>query len=78
MWRKWKYRDATKLRKLEREHNSLVVESARNKEMLILEISELQRELRKLKKAVEAKEVTHIQRIKVDVSKSSSWEDFPY
>lgn len=69
MWKKWKERDTIRLRKLERVHQAL-----------LSEVEFLRMDIRNLQKAVKEKEVTHthVQRIEVDVSKRSSWEDFPY
>lgn len=70
MFRKWKERDASRLRKLEREFKSLREEY----ELLKLDYSLLRSQFRSLEKKVAEKEVTHVQKVQVELTKPFDYD----
>lgn len=86
MWRKWKERDAAKLRKLQREQRKLVAnfEALKTRFEYVLgdvttlrrEVTGLNCEVSRLRKEVEVKEVKHVQvkHVKVTVDKPFDYD----
>jgi predicted nucleic acid-binding Zn-ribbon protein len=63
MLRKWKESDSARLRKLEREHQSLK-----------FEYEMLRDDFRRLEKKVAEKEVTHVQKVHVELHKPFDYD----
>jgi hypothetical protein len=63
MFRKWREKDSTKLRQLEREF-----------EMLKFDYGMLRDNYRRLEKRVDAKEVTHVQKVQVELHKPFDYD----
>jgi hypothetical protein len=70
MFRKMEDRDSNKLRKLEREFKTLRHEF----EMLKLDYGMLRSDYRSLEKRVDAKEITHVQKVKVELTKPFDYD----
>ena len=69
MFRKWREKDSTKLRQLEREFEKLTHEF----NMVKLSYGMLRSEYRILEKRVDAKEITHIQKVEVKLKQPSEY-----
>jgi hypothetical protein len=63
MFRKWREKDSAKLRQLEREF-----------EMLKFDYGMLRDNYRRLEKRVDAKEVTHVQKVQVELHKPFDYD----
>jgi hypothetical protein len=63
MFRKWKEKDSARLRKLEREHQSLK-----------FDYEMIRADFRRLEKKVAEKEVTHVQKVQVELRKPFDYD----
>lgn len=68
--KKWRERDAAKLRKLEKQVEQL----QRERDSLKLCLWGMQNDYGKLEKRVKQKEVTHIQKVKVELTKPFDYD----
>lgn len=74
LFRRWKQSDATKLRKLENRFNDLLEEY----DSLKCDYRILHAQFKAMEKKIEEKEVTHVQKVKVEINQSVDyWDAYP-